>query len=1095
MEHLGVPSLRAFGGVALIGPAGPVDLGGPKQRAVLALLLLEPGTVVPMGRIVDRIWGGAPPAQVEASVRGYASNVRKALARAELGEEHSISFRAGGYVLDVPRTAIDLHVFEAFVTEGLEHAAANRLDEARRALSRALAQADGPPFGPTADELGLQDVATRIDARRADAVEALASVRLELGEHLELTAALPVEIDEQPYRERLHGLYALALYRSGRSVEALRSIDALRRALHEDIGIEPGPELRALEAAILANDASLDWHPPSAERATPDQAGSAEPRFGRAAEETLARSLVQRLPQVGGVLVVSGEPGIGKSALLRSVRDHARRRAVPVGWARCSESSTGAAYRPWQQATAALAADRAHGDRTPTEAHAAELARLRTLAGPAVVVIDDLQWADDATLNLVSSLAPHLEDLHILLAVGVRRTGPGELGPALRDCLAELARTVDPVHLTLSGLHAVDVAAWAEEVLGFESTEDLVGHLVATTAGNPFFLRELLELVRTDHLGQNGRDIAGDRIPHAVHDVVRRRTSQLPPSTQALLSLAAALGPSFDLDVLGAVADLDLTATLAELGPALDAGLVRPDPTTAARLDFSHGLVASTLAAEARPAARAALHARITDVLEELRSDDLDGWVDELSHHASEGILAGTARPALRYSKQAADRAEQAGSPVDAAIHLRRAIDAAGLVPDVSTRERRDLLFRLGVAQRSSGDPSARTTLVEAARLAEAQDDPTALAAILGELDIASLWAANDWNLHDPLVVAALERAVARGDLDRRDRVLLTTALAGELVYLDPARSNDLFVAAQELATGLDDAILQAHSLLRWFWSVSGPSGLEARHRIGDALIELDRAGRLPTPLRPLAHLARVSSALEVGDVDLARTCVTAARALADPVRTPAAWAHLQFAAAGLASLEGDPARVRAHARELRVALRWVRRYTADTSPASVLAVNAAESGRADEALRHLDLLRRSPYGGPLGWLEAWILAQAGRVAEAGPALAAFDGPLPDDWLFLPLTTAGVLAAAAIGDRRFLARHLPTLEPFAERMAFLGEGGFCLGPTSLALAEGHRTLGHADAARDHADRAVHDASRTGAVLWIPRADEALRSLG
>lgn len=85
MEHLGVPSLRAFGGVALIGPAGPVDLGGPKQRAVLALLLLEPGTVVPMGRIVDRIWGGAPPAQVEASVRGYASNVRKALARAELG--------------------------------------------------------------------------------------------------------------------------------------------------------------------------------------------------------------------------------------------------------------------------------------------------------------------------------------------------------------------------------------------------------------------------------------------------------------------------------------------------------------------------------------------------------------------------------------------------------------------------------------------------------------------------------------------------------------------------------------------------------------------------------------------------------------------------------------------------------------------------------------------------------------------------------------------------------------------------------------------------------------------------------------------------
>jgi hypothetical protein len=744
---------------------------------------------------------------------------------------------------------------------------------------------------------------------------------------------------------------------------------------------------------------------------------------------------------------------------------------------------------------AALAVTGAPTAGPPAAVHAGELARLRNLAEPAVVVVDDLQWADDASLALLASLAPELEELRLLLAVGVRRTGAGDLQPALRDCLAELARTVDPVHVTLNGLGTEDVARWAKEVLGGDPADELVRQLVQTTGGNPFFVRELLELLRAEGLDLDATELPLARVPHAVHDVVRRRTSQLPPATQALLAMAAAVGPSFDLDVLAAVAELDLPATLAGLAPAIDAGLVQAEPSTSARFDFSHGLVSTTLASEARPAARAALHARITAVLEELRSDGLDGWVEQLSHHAAAGILAGTAPSSLGYAKQAADRAERAGSPVDAAVHLRRAVDAAGLVPDASPTERRDLLWRLGVAQRGSGDPAGRATLVEAARIAESHDDPTALAGILGDLDVDSLWAANDWNLHDPLVVAALERAVGRADLDRRDRLLLTTALAGELVYLDPVRSNDLFLVARELASEIDDTTLQARSLLKWFWAVSGPSGLAARQRIGDELIGLEQAGRLPNPLRPLAHLARVSSALEVGDVDLARACMDAARSGVDPVQAPSAWAHLQFAAAGSASLDGDLARVRAHARELRSALRKVRRYTADTSPASILAVNAAESGLPDEAVAHLEILRRSPYGGPLGWLEAWILAGDHRTDGARTALAAFDGPLPDDWLFLPLTTAGVLAASAVGDHRFLDRHLPSLEPYAGRMAFLGEGGFCMGPTSLALALGHHALGRVTAAREHAGRALHDATRTGAVLWIPRANEALQSLG
>src|SRR3954451_16480735 len=106
------PPLRVFGGVVAVGADGPVDLGGPKQRTVLAALLLEPGVVVPYDRLVDTLWGDEPPARAEASIRGYLSNLRKALGRAGFDPRTVITFRDQGYSLDVPREAVDLHRFE-----------------------------------------------------------------------------------------------------------------------------------------------------------------------------------------------------------------------------------------------------------------------------------------------------------------------------------------------------------------------------------------------------------------------------------------------------------------------------------------------------------------------------------------------------------------------------------------------------------------------------------------------------------------------------------------------------------------------------------------------------------------------------------------------------------------------------------------------------------------------------------------------------------------------------------------------------------------------------------------------------------------------
>lgn len=1116
MDPAPPPKLLGFGGVAALGPAGPVDLGGPKQRAVLALLLLEPGVVVPLDRIIDRIWGDSPPARAEVSVRGYVSNLRRALAATGFDVDAVIEFRERGYALLVPADAVDLHRFDALLDEAVSLRRLGDLAGARSLLDQALELHAGPPLGSTAEELGLTEVTVRYEERRGEAVEVLTDVRLASGEHAQLPAALATEIARQPYRERFRAQLALALYRAGRPVEALRSIDDARRLLAEDVGVEPGPELRDLETAILTHDEDvLAWAPsataPPAVPVAPiagarEAAGGVhdEPRFGRATQQQQACDLLDRLDQRGGVLVVSGEAGIGKSTLLRGLRAEAVQRGFVVGWDRCPESAAGAPFRSWRSAIeplvfggvlrteVAIPEQEAAGALLST--HLRELERLRTRHEPGVVVIDDLQWADDATLSLLEFLAPQLEGLRILVAVGVRRSGAVDLAPAVRDCLVELGRTSDPVLLTLAGLEPDDIGRWIAAVSGTDPTPELIEYVADTTGGNPFYVRELLALLEAD--GRLAGPFAGSptTVPHAVQDVVRRRMSRLPPDTQALLTVAAVIGRRFDLDLLAGVVEGGVPDALARLEPALDEGLVEVDDSAAGRFAFSHALVSGSLVAELNAARRATYHARITEVLEQLRADDLEPWVEDLAHHASEGMLAGTAAKALTYALRAADVADAAQSNADAAAHLQRALAAGALVPGFAGRERRELLVRLGVALRESGDPAGRSTLVEAARYADGQGDLHALAEILGNLDDESLWAGYDWSLSDPKVVAAVERALAQSDLDARDRTLLTAALAGELTYLDNERSKALFGEAWSMAEPLDDAVLSARILLQWFWSVSGPSGQAARAEIGDRLVALDDGGLLPGRLRPLAHLARVSSALEVGDGDIARARVAAARALAHPVRTPTAWAHLQFAEAGLALLDDDLERARAHADALRSALQRVRRYTADTSPASILAVVDAEAGDTDSALGHLADLLSSPYAAPIGWLEAWVLAEGGRLEAVPAALTRFDGPLPDDWLKLALTTAAIHAAAAIGDTRFLRRHLPSIEPLADRFAFVGEGGPCLGPVALAMAAAHLALTDPVAARPHAEHAVAICERMGASRWLPRSRRLLASI-
>jgi len=234
--------------VHLLGPVevtfgnGAVSLGGPKPRAVLAMLALEAGSTVSAERLIDGLWGEDPPATAGKLVQLYVSNLRKALANGDEGE--AIVTHGRGYELHVDRDHIDVAQFERLLAQG--------------AAREALSLWRGPALADIADQPFASIEVRRLEELRATAHEMAIEHDLDAGLHREVLAELETMLAHEPLRERLHARRMLALYRSGRQAEALEAYRAARATLVEQIGVEPGPELRRMQEAILRQDPSLE---------------------------------------------------------------------------------------------------------------------------------------------------------------------------------------------------------------------------------------------------------------------------------------------------------------------------------------------------------------------------------------------------------------------------------------------------------------------------------------------------------------------------------------------------------------------------------------------------------------------------------------------------------------------------------------------------------------------------------------------------------------------------------------------------------------------------------------------------------------------
>ena len=270
----------------ILGPLEALEQGldvaprGEKRRALLALLLVHANQTLPVGRLIDELWGEDPPATAARTVQVHVSRLRRALRAGEgLGAERLIVTHGHGYQLTIDPERLDSYRFERLIAEGSELLR----DHPKRAvavLEQALSLWRGAPLGDLREEPFAQREAApfRRSATGCDRVSQRG--RLELGGHAELVGALEALIEEHPYRERLRAQLMLALYRCDRQAEALQAYQDARKTLVEELGIEPGEHLRELERAVLAQDSAL---------AVPDVEGAAPRRLPALPNRTLGR--------------------------------------------------------------------------------------------------------------------------------------------------------------------------------------------------------------------------------------------------------------------------------------------------------------------------------------------------------------------------------------------------------------------------------------------------------------------------------------------------------------------------------------------------------------------------------------------------------------------------------------------------------------------------------------------------------------------------------------------------------------------------------------------------------------------------------------
>ena len=705
---------------------GEVSIGSEewdrqKTRSLLKLLITRPGRVFSRDEILEALWPDTPPEAAERSLRVTVSLLRRTLEPGlERGSDSSyILRRRPGYLFDRDANCeVDTRKFEEHQARAEAAREAERFDRAIEEYRGAVNLLRGEFLAENPYEEWAMEARGEWQERRLTVFSRLSECLALRGRYTEAVEVCNRALALDEYREDLHRRLMLYHYCAGEQALALGTFRRYAKTLREELDTAPSPELFHLKERMEARDVpgvdELRRYPRPRRPLRLPYSLSRTHFAGRDLEyAVLAERLRETMDGAGGVVVVEGEAGVGKTRLAEEFLGYARSQGVRVLSGRCYERELGPPLEPVTEALGPMA-DLGETVSGASDRHEEEVGYLwtdkpydvtriyHTLTRKLVqesrddghealiLFVDDVQWADPATLDFLSYLAKRISGKSILLVFSYRREQVSELSGWLEGLAERRITTI----LSLNRLSLEDLKQILARISSrrFGELSSLADFLYRESEGNPFYaveyLRWLIEsgAVRIDPRrrisGLEGETLQESALPTGVRALIRARFGVLGEEARSILELAAVMGRSFNLALLSGATARGEVEALRIIEPLMSSGLI-VETEAAKTYYFSHDKLRQTLYEDIPGSRRSALHLRVAEALEKDHGEPA-----ELAHHY---LQAEAWRPALEYLVLSARKAEENYAWQTTLKSYARALEIVDKLPD-SDGERFELL-------------------------------------------------------------------------------------------------------------------------------------------------------------------------------------------------------------------------------------------------------------------------------------------------------------------------------------------------------------------------------------------------------------------